>query len=157
MEGLRSSVYALAIISVSVGIVDVFSGFGNLKKYTKYIVSLVIVCTLLAPIKSVFSVLKDGVFEGFSNDFSDVDLIDENAYTISVEMGISKKISDYFSLPLSAFSTKIEIDNAKGEKIITSINVNITEQKYFYLCEKIEAYLKSSFGCDVSVVQVFGE
>ena len=33
MEGLRSSVYALAIISVSVGIVDVFSGFGNLKKY----------------------------------------------------------------------------------------------------------------------------
>lgn len=155
MGDLRASVYSLAIISVSVGILDIFSGFGGLKKYTKYIISLILVCSLLLPVKNIFSVLKQGLFEDFSDSFSDSELVDENSYITPVEIGLSKKISDYFSLPPSAFLVEIQIDNTKNEKIITDIIITLTDRKYFYLCEKIEAYLKSSFGCEVSVIQNF--
>ena len=155
MENIRSSVYSLAIISVSVGIIDVFSGFGALKKYAKYIISLIVVCALLLPIKNIFSELNNGLFKGIPDDLSDSQLLDDRSYITSVEIGLSRKISEYFSLPLSAFYTEIKTENTKNEVVITDINVTITDQKYFYLCEKIKVYLKSSFGCDISVVQSF--
>jgi len=157
MEGLRSSVYSLAIISVSVGIIDIFSGFGNLKKYAKYIVSLVVVCALLVPVRSMFLKANVESFDRYLGDITEDEDHSSGSYTASLEMGLKTKISDYFSLPLSTFSVEIETEKTQSEVIITDIKTVITEQRYFHLCEKIEAYLKSSFGCNVTVVQNFGE
>ncbi len=157
MEGLRSTFYSISIISVAVGLIEVFSENGSLKKHTKFIVSLVVICVLLTPVKSLFNTFNDGRFDDIFGGFNVDDSIDDNSYSKTFEISISQKISDYFSIPMSAFNTEVKVEAVDKEKMIIGIRVNVTEQKYFYLCEKIEAYLKSTFGCDVSVVQHFGE
>ncbi len=157
MEGLRSTFYSISIISVAVGLIEVFSSNGSLKKHTKFIVSLVVICALLTPVKNLFDTFNSGRFDSFFDGFKVEDSTADSSYSKTFEISISQKISDYFSIPVSSFDTEVRFETIDKEKMITDIRVNITDQKYFYLCEKIEAYLKSTFGCNVSVVQYFGE
>ncbi len=157
MEEIRSSFYAIAVISVSVGIIDVFSESGKLKKYTKYIVSLVVVASLLMPLKSILDFLPDVFDYKLKSEMQENESVDNSSMKETILFGIKKNISDNFSIPDSSFVADIEFENNGNESVITKIDITITDKKYFHLCEKITLFLSGSFACEVSVVQNFGD
>ena len=155
MEHLRTTLYSIAVVAIASGVINLFSTSDKLKKYTSYAISLAITLSILSPIKNILLSPNSIVF-GLSENMYEQNTA-ENSICVALKQAIANNISDYFSIPADSFYVDITIDQNNSEQLITSISVTIKEKKLFSYAERIEAYLKSNFGCKITVTQSLEE
>lgn len=156
MNSIRESLYYIAVIVISTGIIEIFSGSGRLQKYTKFVVSLVVILSLMYPLGSLTKIFTEEIPN--LNVESESELAEANEQLKkTLENSIKESIETNLSVPSDAFDVKTTISRENNEIIIKNINITITNKSYFRYAERIEAYLKSNFGCEIYVLQDFKE
>lgn len=156
MEEFKNTVYVLAVIAITTGILDVLNTSEKLCKYTKYITSLVVILSLLAPFKDLFSNFSYTLNQSnFDRNISVQEALPEikTSLTSAIEFDLSNKLS----IPESVFETEIFLTSKEPDTLIESITITITDIEYNRYSERIEYYLKSNYGCKVNVIQCFKE
>lgn len=154
---IREAVYAIVVISIASGCISIFSPYGKMKKYVKYIVSLIVIASLMRPVNAIFAKIPsyldsvENIVEQNENEQ------DRSGLTSAVEQGIKNVLMQKFSITDDAFSVHTDLKTDDGGSVVEKIEVKLKNRDIFYLCEEIKLYLKSSFGCEISVIQDFGE
>lgn len=113
MEHLKGFIMALVGTSVSSALIDGFVPEGGLKKFVKYLLGLMILLCLLAPLKDVLSVMPTVVF------YEAEDGREVEAYARAnaiVSRKIEKAVCDKFSIDPEL----IDVDYS-GENVILKI------------------------------------
>lgn len=149
--------YTIALISVVSGIFELFSHSGKLKKYTSFAVSLCVVISLLTPVLKTLAALPSNL-EINNGIFKDVNIPqEEDSLKEALKQIITEDVSSKMKIPKDVFYTEIDTKNENGEITVTSLTLYVTNKEYFRYCERIEAYIKSSYGCETKVIQHFKE
>lgn len=156
MEYIKNTVYILAVIAVTTGILDILNSTGKLSKYTKYITSLVVIICVLAPFKNFvsdfsFRLEHSEITENFPKKESEEQIKD------ALTRAISNDLSNKFPIPFNSFKTEIVLNSNKSETLIESVTITITNHEYNRYSERIEYYLKSNYGCEIIIIQNFEE
>gem|GEM_PF-5842766 len=151
MTEIKSSLYTIAITAISAGILDIFSQSGKLKKYVKYIISLIIVISLLLPIGNIISSIPDNA------EPPDIQPEHENTIDTNIEntfvLALKNSIHSRFSIPSEAIDIKIGTEKNNKEIYINKISVIIKDKTYFCFSERINVFLKSITDCEIEVIQ----
>ena len=151
MDSIRSSLYTIAITAVSVGILDIFTKSGAVKKYVKYAVSLIVIIALLLPITKIISNSPNNIYlpreDMESNENTSEVILD------TLSTAIKNNITSRFSIPDNAMSVQINTKYNTEEILIEKITITITEKTYYPYQERIYYLLKSMIDCEVEVVQ----
>ena len=152
MTEIKQALYTVAVIAVSAGIFNLFTQSSTLKKYTKYALSLTITISLLYPLTALG--------DNLPNLFSEIDVpqntltTPQDDYLISaLKQSITEEISNYFQIPTDVFESEVMTSIHPDEILIDSIHIKITDKSYYRYAERIEYYLKSTFGCQIKVTQ----
>ncbi len=156
MESIKNTVYILAVIAVSTGVLDVLNSTEKLSKYTKYITSMVVIICILTPLKNFvsdfsFSLEESYITENFTKKESEIQVKE------ALISAISYDLSNRLSIPDDAFKTEIVLNSNKSETLIESVTITITNHEFNRYSERIEYYLKSNYGCEISIIQNFEE
>jgi hypothetical protein len=150
MNSIKSILYSVAVIGVFSGLFELLSSTSKYQKYIKYAASLLVVIALLSPIQHLFDLLKD-------NEFSDDKLYPEYEYEHNdyIQEVICNAIKDdlckKYVLPADSLAVSIVIKDS----VIESIDIIIKDQTYFRYAERLEAYMNTSYGCKIKVIQEF--
>lgn len=157
MSEIREAIYAISVISVASGCINVFSPDGRMKKYVKYIVSLVVIASLLRPISYIFTQIPSYLDSVENITEQSQNTNDSSGMENAVEEGIKNVLMQKFSLKNDSFNVHAELKKSENSNLVEKIEIRIKDRESFYLCEEIKLYLKSTFGCEISVIQDFGE
>ncbi len=152
MESLKNTLYIVAVIAISTGIIDLFTNSDKLNKYTKYVTSLVVIISLLHPFGILISQLPEAL-SGLDN--SPNSQLTENNPEIkkALDTAITYDIESYFSIPQNIIETDIVLLSNADDTLVNSITIKIKNKDYNRYCERIEYYIKSNYGCEVKVLQ----
>ena len=157
---MNGYIITLLVISFVGGIINSILPNGGLKKYVKYIISLVCVISLVSPLSSIVlnaSSIKDGV-----TSFVDKIIINDkveisnslilNTSAEKISEGIKDTIINKYNFEEKEVFVDV-IFNKKNNAAITidKIEVSLTGKASWSDCERIEEYLKSLTGCNISV------
>lgn len=151
MEHIKEALYLLSAVSVISGMAEIFCSNGKLRKYASYIVALIVITVLTIPICSFLG----------SFDLSSFDInlqLPQESYTDeqlkqTIESAIQRNIESTLGIPYAYLRTEIVFSDSDSETVIESISVKILNRKYFSYAERVDAYLKSIFGCEIKVIQ----
>ena len=138
-----SLIAAAAASAVIEGFVPDSDGRGGLKKYMKYLISLTILVTLLAPLRNLVSAIPsfadriEESAEAFTYEGSDSAL----RVNSIVALHITQAICEKFSLDASEVSASYD-----GEKVYLSI-----KQKFGIFERDIVEYTAAKFGVEAEV------
>lgn len=154
---MRNILYTVALISVGSGIFELFSYSGKLKKYTSFAVSLCVVVSLLTPVLNTLATLPSNL-EINNNFFNGIHIPrEEDSLKNALNEVIIEDISSKMKIPKDVFYTEIDTKSENGEITVTRLTLYVIKKDYFRYCERIEAYIKSSYGCETKVIQHFKE
>ncbi len=157
MGSLKLSFYAIAVVAIIVGLIEIFADSGKLRGYVKYVISLIVIISLLYPIREILQVFPKSI-EKLSGEIENGDSSEINeSVKQAVEAGISDEIEKRFSMPADCYYVSIEIVDEGGDVFINKINIGILKKDYFRYAERIDTYLKSTYGCEINVIQEFEE
>ena len=154
MDVIKSTMYNIALISIISGMVDMFSSTSKYKKYISFIASVIIILSIIIPIKNLSSFYLD---KNIEYRFNEQENNREANIQQTLEQAVLNNISDYFALPQDAFTVEIHLENKEDNLLIKSIEILITDSRYFNQAERINAYVKSNYGCITEVIQDFKE
>ena len=156
MDQLKDGLYTIAVTAISCGMINVFSRSVKLRKYTSYVISLIIILSLSKPIINIVSNLSA---EGF--DFVGTETDDAGSgyapLKKNIETAIIQNLSDKLGFDSEACSADITLKETATEILIEKIAIQITERRYNRYSERIKMYLESTFGCEVTVSQMLEE
>ncbi len=156
MENLKNTIYGLAVISITAGILDVLNASEKLSKYTKYLTSLVVILALLSPFKNIISDLSYTLNQSyFDKNISAQETSPElkNAIKSAIDYDLSNRLS----IPHNAFETEIILSSTGLDTLIESVTITITDKNYNRYSKRIEYYIKNDYGCNANVIQCFKE
>lgn len=155
MGALRDSLCCIAIISLLYGVFKTLCSNERLKKYTDYALALIFITTLISPVKA----LIDFDYGNIKSYFGDYSLPEDNkhgSYTDAIEKALKDNISTRLAIPSDAYEISIIITEINNELIIEKIQLTVTDKEYFKYADRLQSYLKTELGCEISVMQKGG-
>jgi hypothetical protein len=155
MDSIKTTVYTLAVLAVTTGIIDVLNTSEKLSKYTKYITSLVVILIILAPFKNSFADFINTLEQ--SNKINNTTQEVNTQVKDALESAITYDLSNKMSIPNDVFFTEITITSTESDTLIETIEITLTNQEYNRYTGRIEYYLRSNYGCEIKVIQCFKE
>lgn len=150
----------LLVVSFVGGIINSILPSGGLKKYVKYIISLVCVITLVSPLTSIVlnaTSIKDGIINFVDNTIikDKIEISNSLILNTSAEKigdGIKDTIIDKYGFEEKEVIVDVLFnDENKSSITIEKIEIYLTGKASWSDCTKIEEYLKSLTGCNISV------
>lgn len=152
MTDIKTSLYMLIVLSVGLGALNTFFQNGKLQKYIKYIVSLIVIYCIF----STFSINNISQLINFNftiNEYNEQNINPNQYIKTTIENSIKDNIIKRFNIPNESISLKIDTQENDTELIVSYIKLNITDKKYNGYAERLNAYLRSEFGCEIEVIQ----
>ena len=159
------SAYIFSILTIAVisGILcSIISESNPLRKYLTYLCSLVLVITLLSPIKNLLnsgSSIKEYI-NSFYHNIRTEEIIDSSNELIvntskeNVSSGIKKAIMEKFSFKEGDVYVFLDIDSKDITSIkIQQVNVILTNEASWSDTDKVKSFLDELLGCKVSVTR----
>ena len=159
------SAYIFSILTIAVisGILcSIISESNPLRKYLTYLCSLVLVITLLSPIKNLLnsgSSIKEYI-NSFYHNIRTEEIIDSSNELIvntskeNVSNGIKKAIMEKFSFKEGDVYVFLDIDSKDITSIkIQQVNVILTNEASWSDTDKVKSFLDELLGCKVSVTR----
>ncbi len=138
MGDIKEFIMSLAAVSAASALLDGFTPDGALKKYLRYIVSLLILVVLLTPIKGALEIIPS-LAAGIEMKYDSVEAF-ASANSV-VAMHIKQALVERFSLDADEVNVKYD-----GEKMIINI------KKRLGLIEgDFRAYISGNFGVPAEV------
>ena len=142
------------------GILLTLTPEGKIKKYVQYIISLVLIISIIAPISSLLLSVTD-LKRDLQDYISDI-LVSEkieisNSLIINtgiekISEGIKEAIVDKYNFDENEISVELILNGENISTIkIAKINVYLTGKSSWSDANKIEEYLKSLIGGDINV------
>ena len=95
MGEVRGFIMSLVSAAAATALIECFVPDGGMKKYVKYLVSLIVLLVLLSPIKKLIGAIPEAI-DDISGDYSSVEAL-SRANSI-VAMHIEKSLREKFSL-----------------------------------------------------------
>lgn len=139
MENIKAFVLSLVGVSAASALIDSFVPDGGMKKYIRYLVSLMLILVLAAPFRGMIGTLLGFTYNGtFSYDTSDVAARADSVIAMHVERAVRGK----FSIADSEIDAKTD-----GETII----LRIRSRPWLFESD-IESYAQNNFGVDTEVI-----
>jgi hypothetical protein len=138
MDSIKSYLMTLIVVSITAGVINIFSPEGVIKKYIKYAVSLSVVIILLLPFKDLIytipklmndydlSNLGNNAVSVSSDDVASSDWLLAQLTVNNIEANLSQMIDDRFGLK----DTEIEIIYDAGDSqeiVLSKVNVIIND------------------------------
>ena len=113
-EGIGGWLYAIFAVSLGVGAAELLAPLGRLRQYVKYVASLVITISLVAPLGGFLSGLGElslGLQEtaGGYDNFDASDAVTE-AGIAAIEDGIEREVEERFGVAATVKVTAVEED-----------------------------------------------
>lgn len=157
---MNGYIITLLVISFVGGIINSILPDGGLKKYVKYIISLVCVISLVSPLTSIVlnaASIKDGVTSFIDEiiikdkiEISNSLILDTSAEKINE--GIKETIIEKYGFDEKEVFVNVVFNHKNNASItIDKIEVSLTGKSSWSDCERIKEYLKDLTGCNISV------
>lgn len=157
---MNGYIITLLVISFVGGIINSILPCGGLKKYVKYIISLVCVISLVSPLTSI--VLNSSSIKNSVYSFVDKIIINDkveisnslilNTSAEKISEGIKDTIINKYNFEEKEVFVDVIFNKENSASVtIEKIEVSLTGKASWSDCERIEEYLKSLTGCNISV------
>ena len=157
--------YIIAIVTISIvgGIVSslVSTKDVRLKKCISFLISLIFLIVLFAPIKDAISKandFKNSIDSFISSISSNVDYSNNliiNSSIDKISSGIKNTIIDEFNLKINDVEIKIEVDNTNIEAVrIEKIKIYLYNEATWLDENKIKKFVEDLAGCNVVIKKV---
>lgn len=151
MNTLRQTFFCITTVSVTYSIIKLFGTNNRLKKYTDYAVSLVIILSLISPIKQL---LGSDPISKIQLEIPSVNQIEADAsYAHIFEQAIKQSIEERLALPSDKYELSLILYSKDGYIYIEKIEAAITDKSYFKYADRLDSYLRSELECEITVIQ----
>ena len=159
--------YLISIITVSIciGIYNIIAPqFHAIEKYTKVIGMLVVLCTIISPVKELIKVFEENGFENIKESIGDYDngeydeyneIFKEYLNSFSIEEirnDIYYVLDEKFEISNNDSEIEIFTDFVDGNLTISKIQILLKGKAIFKNPYQIEEYFSNQLSCDCQVL-----
>ena len=133
MTEIKGFIMSLIAVSAASALLDGFTPDGGVKKYFRYLVSLLILIVLLTPVRGIIGKIPSAA-AGYNFSYDSVEaFVSANSV---VAMHIERALAEKFSLEAGTVSVKYD-----GEKMIVR-----AKKRLGFVESDFEAYISGNFG-----------
>lgn len=161
MSEIGGWLYAVFVISLSAGAVEIFAPVGETKKYIKYVISLVVLIAVVSPLVravgfapkmiEALSTAIEAENVGETGSIGDERIYGElvEAGRCGIEKSICESVCDRFSIDAGDVGADVMLDDSDLDNIgIESVTLCISKNVIMIPESDIVTYVKEITGCE---------
>ncbi len=161
---MNGYIYTILVVAIIGGIVNsiVSESYGSLKKHINYVVGLICVICLIAPLGSLIKnsgEIKEGISDFFDNVVNEEYLDSSNSLIVNtgvdkVCLGIKSTVIDKFGFDEGDVIVTLETDTQNIDSItITKINIVLTGKASWTDVKNVKDYIENLVGVKADVTR----